>query len=76
MVNTVRVIANNGHYFRPLAGHKTKLLNFAKGETREFSAFPFSLQVMFAQTLSNSIVCLMISQTIHTKEHKRASMLQ
>ena len=35
-----------------------------KGEIREFSAFPFLLRLMFDQTLSNLIVCLMISQEI------------
>ena len=35
-------------------------------EIREFSAFPFSIHLMFDQTLSNLIVCLMMSYKIHT----------
>ena len=38
-----------------------ELNNFTKGEIHEFSVFPFSLQLMFDQTLSNLIVCLIIS---------------
>ena len=33
----------------------------------EFAAFPFSFQLMFDHTLSNLIVCLRISEKIHTK---------
>ena len=78
MANTVRVNADHGRYaFRPLADHMPKLLNFTKGEIREFSALPFTLQLMLDQTLSILIVCLIISQKnyIH-KLHKRAGMLQ
>ena len=50
--------------------------NFTKGEIHEFSAFPFSLHLIFDQTLSNLIVCLMISQNLQYKLYKRASMLQ
>ena len=46
------------------------------GEIREFSAFPFSLQLMFYQTSSKLIVCLMITQNYTQKLYKRASMLQ
>ena len=57
--------ADHGRDFHPLADHMTKLRNF----TGEILAFPFSLQLMF-QRLSNLIVCLMISQKLHTKlEH-------
>ena len=56
MVNTVRVNAYHGCEFHPLADHMTKLRNFTKGEIREFSVFPFSLHLMFEQTLSNLIV--------------------
>ena len=52
--------AAHGRYFHPVADHMTKLKKF--GEICEFSVFPFSVQLMFDQTLSNSIVCLMISQ--------------
>ena len=33
----------------------------------EFSAIPFSLQLMFNQSFSNLIAYLMISQNLHTK---------
>ena len=59
MANTVRVNADHGRDFHPLADHRTKLRNFTKGEIREFSAFPFSLYLTLDQTLSNLIVCLM-----------------
>ena len=67
MVNTVRVIADHGRDFNPLADHMTKLRNFTKGENRDFSAFRFSLHLMLEQALSNLIVCLMISQKLHIK---------
>ena len=41
-----------------------------------FSMFPFSLYLIFDQTLSNVIVCLMISHNYIQKLHKRAGMLQ
>ena len=66
MVTIVRVKADHGRDFHPLADHMTKLRNFTKGEIREFSVFPFSLQLMFDQTLSSLIVCLMILQKLHT----------
>ena len=50
------VIADCGRDFRPLDDHVTKLRNFTKDEIREFSAFPFSVHLMFDQTLSNLIV--------------------
>ena len=53
--------------FRPLDDHITKLQHFTKGEIREFSPFPFSLDLMFDQTLSNLIICLVISQNLHIK---------
>ena len=56
MVSTVRVNADHGRDFHSLADHVTKLRGFTKFEIREFSAFPFSLQLMFAQKLSNIIV--------------------
>ena len=52
MVNTVWVNADHGHDFHLLADHVTKLRNFTKGEIREFSAFPFSLQLMFDKMLN------------------------
>ena len=58
MVDTVRVNADHGRNFHLLADHTTQL--------HEFSAFPCSLHVMLDQALSNLIVCLMISQTLHT----------
>ena len=66
MVNTVWVNADHGHDLHPLADHMTKLNNITKEENRIFSAFPFSLQLMLEQTLTNLIVCLMISQKLHT----------
>ena len=48
------VNADHGGDF-PLADHMTKLRNFTKG-LKEFSAFPFSLQLMLDQTFSNVIV--------------------
>ena len=51
----------------PLVDHMT-LQNFTKEENCDFSAFQFSLQLMFEQALTNLIVCLMISQKkLHTK---------
>ena len=47
MVKTVRVSAGRGCDFHPLAAHMTKLRNFTYGEMCEFSAFPFSLHLMF-----------------------------
>ena len=58
---------NLGCDFHPLADHMTKLQYFTKGEIHEFSAFPISLQLIFYQTLSNLIVCPMISQKPHIK---------
>ena len=72
----MQVSADHGRDFHPPADHMTKLRNFTKGEIRESSAFPFSLDLMLHQALSNVIVCLMISHKLHIKLHKRASMLQ
>ena len=73
MINTLRVKADHGCVFHPLADHLTKLRNFTNGEIREFSAFPISLQLLFDQTLSNLFMFLMISQQamykIYTNEH-------
>ena len=63
MLNTARVNADHGRDFHILADHTTTLRKFNKGEIREFSACPFSLKLMFDQTLSNIIVCLMITHT-------------
>ena len=52
MVSTLRVNANHGHDFLD------KEKNFTMVET--FSAFPFSLQLMFDQTLINLTVFQMI----------------
>ena len=60
-IQTGKHPADHGCDFHPLADHMTKLRNFTKGEIREFSTFPFSLQLMCDQTLTNLIVCLMIS---------------
>ena len=65
MLNTAWVNADHGRDLHPLADPMTKLQNFTKEENRDFSAFGFSLQLMLA--LSNLIVCLMISQKLHTK---------
>ena len=80
MINTLRVNAKHGCDFRSLADHMTKFrnLNLHKSEILAFSTFPFSLQLMFDQTLSNVITCLKIS---HQKNYiqmlpKRASKLQ
>ena len=67
MVNTARIYADYGREFHPLADHMTSLRNFTTGEIRDLSAFPFSLDLMFDQTLCNLIVCLVISQSLHTK---------
>ena len=67
MVSTMRVNANHGLDLHPLANQMTKLKNFTKGENLDFSAFLFSLHLMLEQALSNLIVCLMISQKLHTK---------
>ena len=68
MVYTVRVNADHVCDYHPLADHMTKVRYFTKGEIRYFSAFPYSLQLMIDQTLSNVAVCLLIShKTLHTK---------
>ena len=65
MVNTVRVNVNQERDFHPLADHMTKLRNCTKGEIFHR---PFSLQLMFDETLSNYlIVCLVISQKLHKR---------
>ena len=66
MVNTVWVNSDHGHDLHPLADHMTKLKKFTKEEICDFSAFIFSLQLMLEQALLNLIVCLMISQKLHT----------
>ena len=66
MVNTVRVNGDQGREFYLLTNHMTELQHFTKIEVHEFSVFPFSFHLMFDQTLSNLIVCLMISQKLHT----------
>ena len=68
MANVVQVNADHGRNFNPLSNHMIKLKNFTKGENRDFLAFQFSLNLMLEQTLSNLIVCLMISQKkLHIK---------
>ena len=47
MVNTLRFNADHGRHFHPIADHLTKLRNLTKAEIRNFSAFPFLLQLMF-----------------------------
>ena len=39
MVSNVRVNADHGRDFDPLANRMTKLKNFTKGENHDFSAF-------------------------------------
>ena len=50
---------NHRRDFHPLANHMTKLNSFNKGEICEFSAFPFSLQLMFHQIADCLNVCLL-----------------
>ena len=50
MENILRVSADHGREFHPLADHMTKL---RKGKNCELSAFPFSLQLMFDQTFKH-----------------------
>ena len=66
MVNTALVNADLGRDFYRLADRMTKLRYFTQGKICKFSAFPFSLQLMFDQTLSNLIVCLTYKNP-HTK---------
>ena len=61
------VNSDHGRDLHPLADHMTKLRNFTKEENRYFSANLFSHQLMLEQTLTNLIVCLMISQKLQTK---------
>ena len=53
MVNTVRVNADYGRDFNPLADHMTNLRNFTNGENRDFSVFRFSLHLILEQTFYN-----------------------
>ena len=55
MVNTVPIM------------RMTFILSLITQQSYKFSAFPFSLHLMFDQTLSNLIVFLTISQKLHTK---------
>ena len=59
MVNAVLVNADDGRVSRQSHDTVTK---FHQG-----FAFPFLLHLMFDQTLSNLIVCLIISQKLHAK---------
>ena len=65
MLNNVRVNADHGRDFHPLADHMTLLRNFTTGEIREFSTFPFSLH------LRHLIVCLVISQNKKLKKKSK-----
>ena len=65
MIKPLRVSADNGRVFRPLADH---VQHFTKVEIPEFSTFPFSFQLMLDQTLTNLIVCLMISNKNYIKQ--------
>ena len=67
MVTTVWDNADHGRDLHPLTDHMTKLWNFTKEENHDFSAFWFSIQLMLEQALTNLIVCLIISQKLHTK---------
>ena len=49
MVSTVRVNANHGRDFSPLADHMTKLNNFTMAKNLDFLAFRFSLHLMLEQ---------------------------
>ena len=60
-------INTSGRDFHPLFYHMTKVKKFTKEENLYFSAFQFSLQLMLEHVLINLIVCLMISQKLHTK---------
>ena len=72
MATIVRVNADHGRDFLTLADHMTTL---RKGEMRKFSAFLFSLQLLFDQILSNLIVCLVIFRKKYIQKlHKRVSM--
>ena len=55
MVNSLRVNVDQGHDFQPLVDHMTKYRNFIKVEICAVSAFPFSVQLMFDQSLTNLI---------------------
>ena len=66
-VNTVWANADHGHDLHPLAYHMKQLRHFTKEENLDFSEFRFLLQLMLGQALNNLIVCLMISQKLHTK---------
>ena len=70
------VNVDHGHNLHLLADHMTQLQNFTKEKNRDISAFRFSLQLMLEQALTNLADCLTISQKLHKKIHKRASMLQ
>ena len=63
MVNTLWVNVDHGRDLHPLADHMTKLTNFTMEQYRDFSVFRFLLE----RALTNLIVCLMISQKLHTK---------
>ena len=39
MVNTVRVNADHGHDFHPLADHMTQLRNFTKAKSQDLPCF-------------------------------------
>ena len=65
MVNTV-CVNDHGRNLHPLIDHMTRSQHFTKEESRNFSAFQFSLQLMLGQALTNLIVCL-ISQKLHSK---------
>ena len=77
MVNAVRVNADHGRDFHPLADHLTKLRNFTMGENRDFLAFRCSLHLMLEQALSGLILCLTSSQRRRVKVAQTSySMLQ
>ena len=61
MVNTVRINADHGRDFNPLADHMTKL-KISPRVKIYFSTFRFLLHLMLEQAVSNLIVCLMILQ--------------
>ena len=48
----IRIHADHGRDFSPLADHMTKLKNFTKDENHDFSAFRFSLHLKLTRLLS------------------------
>ena len=47
----LKVSADHGREFNPFVDHTTKLQSFTKGENHDFSAFRYSLHLMFQQSI-------------------------